>query len=55
MYCVNDFYVFVNILAFLFQVYAKYEQFDLTDRKDFIKSTVKEVSQCVHIQAMFHL
>ncbi len=26
-----------------FQVYAKYEQFDLTDRKDFIKSTVKEV------------
>ena len=31
-------------LPSLFQVYAKYEQFDLTNRKDFIKSTVKEVS-----------
>lgn len=29
------------------QVYAKYPDFDLTDKKDFIKATVKAVSTCV--------
>lgn len=29
------------------QVYAKYPDFDLTDKKDFIKATVKAVSDAV--------
>ena len=33
------------------QVYAKYPDFDLTDKKDFIKATVKAVSE---FKILFH-